>query len=765
MLSFESYYRERRGFEPFPWMVRLATRFANGDLPDVIDLPTGSGKSDVVLIWGWARTANPNLPRRVWAVSDRRVIVDQTYEIGRTLEGDGVRVSRLRGGIKTDPDSILDPITPQVVAATVDQVGSRLLFRGYGASPKSWPIWAGLVGNESLIILDEAHLSPNAEDTMRACCALGADAHVVSMTATPRGGENVFSLDEADHAHPILGKRLTARRMVELRKNGNATDIVREFLDDGRRRIAVICNTVRSAREVFGSIKHADKHLIIGRQRPLDRDRLMANLIPRLRSGADESEPLVVVATQCIEAGADFDFDAMVTELCPVDALRQRIGRLDRLGNMGESKCVMLGTSEKYVIPYGTAPLATWKWLSGHAKRNVIDLGFEGWNTIEDTLPDEARSARPDEISLLEPHMRMLARTSPRPIVEPDVDLLLHGHKATAGAISIVWRSDVSIDDVAASGEILDILSPTALEACEVPLREAHAWLDGIALEGDAGDIEGGELPNGSPDSNASVLRWLGRDDGVEVISASDLQPGDMVVMPSAVGGYDRFGWAPLSTEPVADLAELAFETRTERRIERKLELDGSEPSNVFVHTWSGGVVVEHLGDACRSQVVSPEVALDIHSNAVADRARTYAEALGLDVDALHFAGLHHDDGKANREWQLNINGDDLSRLATPLAKGRYVRSMLSRMPRGWRHEAESVRLLPDGTDDLIRWIIATHHGHARPLWPIPDHGIGLAELMDKMHREHGFWGIALFEAVLRCADRSISQEEMNDAA
>ena len=38
---------------------------------------------------------------------------------------------------------------------------------------------------------------------------------------------------------------------------------------------------------------------------------------PWLRSGGAESDrPVVVVATQCLEVGADFDFDALVTECC-----------------------------------------------------------------------------------------------------------------------------------------------------------------------------------------------------------------------------------------------------------------------------------------------------------------------------------------------------------------------------------------------------------------------------------------------------------------
>jgi CRISPR-associated endonuclease/helicase Cas3 len=78
-MTFEAFYQAQRERPPFPWMIRLAERMAAGDLPEVIDLATGSGKSDVVFVWAWARQVNPSLPRRLWMVSDRRVIVDQSY--------------------------------------------------------------------------------------------------------------------------------------------------------------------------------------------------------------------------------------------------------------------------------------------------------------------------------------------------------------------------------------------------------------------------------------------------------------------------------------------------------------------------------------------------------------------------------------------------------------------------------------------------------------------------------------------------------------
>ena len=771
-MSFAAFYRNRRGWDPLPWMYRLADRFAVGDLPDVIDLPTGSAKTEIVMIWAWAQRQSRCMPRRLWIASDRRVIVDQAFEIAhRALKGDSVLVSRLRGGIVLDDEPILDPVRPQVISCTVDQLGSRILYRAYGASPRSWPIWAALAGNDSLIVLDEAHLSPTAENTLRACQAMGADIRVIAMTATPRGsGLKVFGLDAEDHADPTLRPRLEARKIIELRQGPSVTAAAHELLDHALRRVAVVCNTVRQARAVFAALQHPDKYLIIGRQRPLDRERIMADLLPRVQSGAAASAPLVVVTTQCIEAGADLDFDGMVSEICPIDALRQRLGRLDRLGKAGESRCILIAPKQlDEVMPYGAAPRATWRWLSQQAKRHRIDLGARSWATIAEFVPDDARSARPEPISFLEPHLRMLARTSPRPRVEPDLDLLLHGPDRMPGDVSIIWRQDVDAEDAMFSSEILRLVPPTAIEACQVPLWELRAWLGGDDQPTDAGDVEGAialKQPKWSRATTDSrrVLRWDGVEDGAVYVHADRLRPGDTIVLPASAGGYDAFGWAPAARETVPDLAEEAFFRRTGRRLQRLAEPE-AEVEGDRIRRWSGGVVVETFTDQPRSRAVPREVELDRHARAVAERARLYAAELGLDENELFHAGLHHDAGKAHPGWQLRVNGGDLRRLGEPpLAKGELKPSPLSRLPKGWRHEAESLVHLPTGTSDLTTWLVATHHGYARPFWPIPAHGIGLAELMEKLHAELGYWRLALHEAALRCADRTVSREEMGVA-
>ncbi len=63
-----------RRFQPFRWQMRLLDRFAQGDLPSVVDIPTGLGKTAVMALWLMARVAGAKVPRRLVYVVDRRAV-------------------------------------------------------------------------------------------------------------------------------------------------------------------------------------------------------------------------------------------------------------------------------------------------------------------------------------------------------------------------------------------------------------------------------------------------------------------------------------------------------------------------------------------------------------------------------------------------------------------------------------------------------------------------------------------------------------------
>ena len=602
---------------------------------------------------------------------------------------------------------------------------------------------------------------------MRSCKRLGADIHVISMTATPRFSDTErFELTSEDTRHPVLGQRLKAKRFVELRDKGSLVEAGVEMLSNGCVKVAVICNTVRQARRAFDDIKHLRKHLIIGRQRPLDRDRIMKELHPLLQSGAEKSEPMIVVSTHASKparTSISTAWSRRHVQSTPCDSVW---GDLIALALKKKAHAFSLNRK----TPSTSLPTARLLALPGAGSRTTPRRSGSisvrgGWKVLQREVPEDARSARPEIVSLLEPHLRMLTRTSSRPRIEPEIDLLLHGNERSPGAVLLVWRQDVGTDNVEAANEILRLLPPDTLEACEVPLWEVLAWLANAPMEADAGDVEGAKIdaPDVVATTEGAIFRWDGSEAGVVLIRPHEMKPGDVVVLPSLTGGYDQHGWNPASDEPVTDIADEVYLARTGRRIERINDPD-AEVHGDRIHRWSGGIVVEHFTAERRSRAVPIEVPLSRHCQSVADKARDDGLQLGLDHQVLFDAGLHHDNGKADVGWQLCVNGGNLARLADPpLAKGEYVRSPLSRLPIGWRHEAKSLEMLPRELGNLVRWLVGTHHGHARPFWPIAEHGLGLADLMERLQAEHGYWRLALYEAVLRCADRAVSKAEMGD--
>lgn len=99
--------------------------------------------------------------------------------------------------------------------------------------------------------------------------------------------------------------------------------------------VAWIRNTVREAQDAYRALCEAGvpATLLHARFARADRNSKEDDLVARLGppgDGVDRPARLVVVATQVIEQSVDIDFDAMLSDLAPVDLLLQRAGRLWR---------------------------------------------------------------------------------------------------------------------------------------------------------------------------------------------------------------------------------------------------------------------------------------------------------------------------------------------------------------------------------------------------------------------------------------------------
>lgn len=920
--EFTTIFQAVHGVPPFPWQRRLAERLAEGQgWPGALDLPTGAGKTaavDIALFHLALQADHGELreaPLRIVFIVDRRIIVDAAADRADRLAGASTSASgedalgrmaarlrhlagsdapplivrRLRGGLPREEDWARAPNQPTVLCSTVDQVGSRLLFRGYGISDSMKPVHAGLLGSDALLLLDEAHLAaPFAQTLQRIadyrappwCEASPGPWRFVSLSATPGRTAADFALDAADHADPVLLRRLQAAKPADLRvveatadmaaRAAPFADAALALLDKAAlHRIAVVVNRVALARAVFEQTRDAagDRSTVVlltGRIRGHDRDALLARHAPSLLLGAPQTEgKVIVVATQTIEAGADFDFDALVTQAAPLDALRQRFGRLNRAGRDFAASAIVMATKDEIGARaddpvYGDRTAKTWAWLEKQAgkpskgRERSVDFGIAALGRLLATDPDAAAalSAEKPEAPILRPaDVMLLSWTAPVPAVDPAVSLFLHGPQSGPADVSVVWRADVEEDRLDEAEACLTLAPPHSGETLQVPVWAVRHWLTGQRERSAAiADLEGvGEKVEKraveeklyGPARSRRVLRWAGEgQDSTGAVTAAALRPGDVIVVPANYGGCDGFGWKPSSATPVDDLGDLrGAGQRAVRRLHpnllqedwariapliaeeddrddadrlRALAAAGviEEPGNWRLHRPKGYAGVVLIGPRQPGLVAATEddnsstssprpVPLSDHVAAVETKARAFARASGLSLSRIADIGLAarwHDAGKADPRFQTLLRGGDRL-LAALMATQPLAKSVLppdpgmtrwawtaAGLPERWRHEAQSVTwaitagVAAEAADpDLVLWLIGTHHGHGRPLFPHDDPrerpdalgpqrldfqfaGRDWPQLFELLKERYGAWELARLEAVMRLADHRTSE-------
>jgi len=223
------------GKTPFPWQIELLRRFLKAEPVSALDIPTGLGKTAAMAVWLVARALGASLPRRLVYVVDRRVVVDQATEVAGSLrawverepavanalglDDRSLSISTLRGQHVDNREWLDDPSLPAIVVGTIDMIGSRLLFSGYGISSRMRAYHAGLLGADTLVVLDEAHLVPAFEDLIlqieRGAKALGPTDPALrallpgfaplSLSATGRQtGSTTLTLTDADRRNPTI---------------------------------------------------------------------------------------------------------------------------------------------------------------------------------------------------------------------------------------------------------------------------------------------------------------------------------------------------------------------------------------------------------------------------------------------------------------------------------------------------------------------------------------------------------------------------------
>lgn len=247
-------------------------------------------------------------------------------------------------------------LAARVAVGTVDQIA-------LGALQVKFAHLRGTALSRALLVIDEVHASdPYMTEVQNAMAQshLALGGHVMLMSATLGAaarrkwrGETPGDLG-ADIAlpypavwtskglHPIPadpdGAKTVHVQACDDWSAKGAAQLAIEAAQQGAR-VLVIRNTVGSAQETFSACESqgADLLLAVNGIPTLHHSRFAAEdraLLDRAVEGAiGKASPMggrIVIGTQTLEQSLDLCADLLITDLCPMDVLLQRIGRLHR---------------------------------------------------------------------------------------------------------------------------------------------------------------------------------------------------------------------------------------------------------------------------------------------------------------------------------------------------------------------------------------------------------------------------------------------------
>ena len=540
VFDFNERFKDLTGHAPLGWQVRLfEENFMNGQFPSALDLPTGLGKTSVMAIWYLARQAGARVPRRLVYVVDRRAVVDQATEVADGIKEKScdcaLRISTLRGRYADNRQWLEDPAAPAIIVGTVDMIGSRLLFEGYGVSRRMRPYHAGLLGADTLLVLDESHLVPPFERLLERI-ALGRDKdndlgpkeakdrgliprfRLLPLSATGRDRDgDVFRLTEQDREDPVVKQRLEARKRLVFKPVGDKkleerlAEEAWALSDDGNKsvRVLIYCNSREMAektKEAVGKrVKSArippeNVQLFVGARRVKERQDAKKTLeeLGFFSGNGAPKEAAFVIATSAGEVGVDLDADHMVMDLVPFERMVQRLGRVNRLGGEDREAHIVVIEEPDKSLPDDLKERAKKAalLLRGFSPPAAFQAGPGAIIQLKEALKNEGCEQRirdassPDPLypALTRPLLDAWSMTSLKEHTgRPEVQPWLRGWIDDLPQTTLVWRKFLPVrvqgGAVASKREIREIADffaaapPHLTEILEVSTDRVHKWL------------------------------------------------------------------------------------------------------------------------------------------------------------------------------------------------------------------------------------------------------------------------------------------------
>lgn len=769
--AFVRWFSQATDKEPYPFQIRFACETT---LPELVDVPTGLGKTAMVVLgWLWRRrfaeeTVRKATPRRLVYCLPMRVLVEQTAEnsckwieklkAAKILEDKGPLIHVLMGG-EDEEDWDIYPECDQIIIGTQDMLLSRALNRGYAATRSRWPVKFGLLNTDCLWVFDELQLMGAGlatttqleafrrllpdKDSDRAKNGHGCRSVWMSATLRREWLKTVDFVPFLDEAQQITfdfkqemncsGRNRKARQALEDRwqarkplvktkavmgeESGLAQEIHKAHKHTPGTRTIVIVNTVKRACALVGKLEDLNKDA--GKESSPSIVLLHSRFRPGDRkkqvdkalAEIKSDEPgTIVVSTQVIEAGVDVSATTLFTELAPWASLVQRFGRCNRRGAENDRAAV-------HWIAMPTKDSDAEKVVAPYDLKN-LKAAAEQLKKLSDvglrTLSNQSLPLRFEHTHVIRrKDLVDLFDTTPD-LAGNDIDIDRFIRDVEESDVRVFWRTWEQCKgyEPPPEGEP----TPRREEFCAVPIgSEKNAGLS--------------QFIHKHP---GKVWRWNFLDKKWERADAGKVIPGNVFLIHAKAGGYStEIGWHPNSN---AFVVPIPSSVRTVGSAQDAT--DGDPLSQIGL--WQ--TIAEHTDDLCRE--------VDFILDALAEERQ--------EAEALRLAARWHDRGKAHSVFQNAIDdgqvverkGETIRRHKRPehwqgcrfVAKapdkqkdesGRIVVDGGFWRRYDWepkdgrkhfRHElASALSVLDPQNDkilaelrDLVAYLVASHHGKVR---------------------------------------------------
>ncbi len=329
----------------------------------LLSLPTGTGKTVISFLSALRLaercTAEFGIPYKIIYALPFRSLVDQTYDVLNGL------LRRIKAPLNTiikdhalsgvpasdaDDDSsdelkdwerlrfLLETWDAPIIVTTIDRLFGSFFTDRRSSLQKFHELC------RSIVIVDEVQAIPSSLfpciDWWLSKLALLGSTHSILMTATippivRRQDVKIHDLVEAPQNY--FGKLSRTNLFVQA-KPWTKKILVKKVLEavnkNGKNTVAVIVNTVNTCIALYENIS---KLSLKSKKKPRVLC-LSTNLIPieRTKQLAACKEllkkrlPFILVTTQCVEAGADLDFEVIFRDFAPFSSIAQAAGRANR---------------------------------------------------------------------------------------------------------------------------------------------------------------------------------------------------------------------------------------------------------------------------------------------------------------------------------------------------------------------------------------------------------------------------------------------------